>query len=75
MTPDPTRPSNWTHATADDPPTILDASGKPVQHAIDSACPQCGAGPEKRQASGGFGIRRPVCTNCGHKFEDEVWHD
>jgi len=54
-------------------PRILDAHGKPVQTATDAACPQCGAGPDKRQASGGFGVRRPVCTTCGFKWEDEVW--
>jgi len=59
----------------DTKPTILDASGKPARQAVDATCPQCGAGPDKRQASGGFGIRRPVCTSCGWKWEDEVWHD
>jgi len=57
------------------PPGILDPSGKPVQTAKDASCPRCGAPPEKRGPSGGFGIRRPLCYGCGYRWEDEVWHD
>jgi transposase-like protein len=58
-----------------DKPAILDASGKPARTANDTGCPQCGAGPDKRGPSCGFGVRRPVCTVCGWKWEDEVWRD
>ncbi len=57
------------------PSPILNASGQPARTATTTACPQCGSGPDQRQASGGFGIRRPVCTRCGWKWDDEVWHD
>jgi len=46
-----------------------------VQTAKDASCPRCGAPPEKRGPSGGFGIRRPLCYGCGYRWEDEVWHD
>jgi len=56
-------------------PAIVDASGRPARQAIDTNCPRCGAAKEKRMASCGFGMRRPVCTVCGYKWEDEVWCD
>lgn len=62
MTPDAARPS-----------AIVDPQGKPARQAIDTHCPNCGAGVEKRVASCGFGVRRPVCGSCGYKWDDEVW--
>jgi hypothetical protein len=56
-------------------PPILDAHGKPVPTAKDAACPQCGAGPDKRGPRGGFGVRRPICHVCAFLWEDEVWDD
>jgi len=62
--------------TSDDerptPPAILDASGKPARQAIDTSCPQCGAGPEKRVLSGGFGPVHDVCGQCGHDFAERT---
>jgi uncharacterized protein (DUF983 family) len=54
-------------------PVIVDQHGQPARPAIDTACPTCAAGPEKRVASCGFGTPRPVCSVCGWKWEDEVF--
>lgn len=51
-------------------PGILDPSGKPARQAIDTACPQCGAGPASRVPSCGFGVRRPCCGVCGFVWQD-----
>ena len=34
---------------------IVDASGKPMRAPKDARCPQCGAGPDQRVETGGFG--------------------
>jgi len=56
-------------------PTILDPQGRPARTARNTNCPRCGAKPEKRVASGGFGVRHPVCGVCGYEWTDEVWRD
>jgi uncharacterized protein (DUF983 family) len=56
-------------------PAILDPSGKPARQVIDRNCPRCGAGPELRVASGGFGTPWPVCSRCGHEWTDEVFKE
>ena len=30
-------------------------------------CPRCGAGPDKRTSSCGFGPSHPVCTQCAYE--------
>lgn len=60
---------------AKDEPTIVDPSGKPARQAIDASCPQCGAGPDKRGPSCGFGVRRPCCLACGFVWQDEVYKE
>lgn len=52
-------------------PKILDAQGKPARKLEDSVCARCGAGPEKRVKSSGFGIPHPVCV-CGMEFFGET---
>ena len=52
--------------------TIVDPQGKPARKAADTACPQCGAPPERRVASSGFGTPTTLCGKCGHDFQ-EVW--
>lgn len=37
-------------------------------------CPQCGAGKDKRVASGGFGTPHPVCSGCGYEWHEERWN-
>jgi len=54
---------------------LVDASGRPIsaRRIADRRCPQCGAAPEKRVASSGFGVAHPVCGRCGHEFVTERW--
>ena len=47
---------------------IVDAKGRPIQAA---PCPRCGAGPESRGPSSGFGTPHPVCLKCGFDFHGE----
>ncbi len=58
---------------------ILDASGKPMRQAKSRNCPRCGAGPEKRVGTGGFGQpKHPVCMGgCSPAYEwlDEVFDE
>lgn len=61
--------------TADDrapaPPLILDPSGRPARAPSSRICPRCGAGPERRVASGGFGGGvHDVCGACGYAFDE-----
>lgn len=53
-------------------PVFVDPSGRPLRKAEVDACPQCGAGPEVRRASGGFGTPWTVCS-CGYEWKDLVW--
>lgn len=58
---------------SDQPPNVIvDPSGKPARQAVDTACPKCGAGPDKRVASCGFGTPSTLCSRCGYDFH-EVW--
>lgn len=54
------------------PPTLLDPTGRPARAAIDRACPRCGAPPEKRVLSAGFGSPHDVCSACGHDFDERT---
>jgi len=49
---------------------LLDAAGRPLasRPTVPKACPGCGAGPERRDLSGGFGEPHDVCVVCGHEF-------
>lgn len=55
---------------------LVDASGRRARKAKDDKCPKCGAGPDKRVMSGGFGqTPYPICIGgCSqaHEFKDEV---
>jgi hypothetical protein len=35
-------------------------------------CPQCGAKPERRVLSGGFGAVHDVCGTCGYDFPERT---
>lgn len=51
---------------------ILDASGAPMRPK-SKLCPQCGATPDKRVASGGFGRQiTDICRVCGHDFQERT---
>ena len=61
---------------APDPADVLvDAHGRPLTRVRHDArrCPRCGAGPERRVASAGFGSPHPVCGRCGWEFVSEAW--
>lgn len=54
-------------------PIVLGADGKPARRtAQDSRCPQCGASPDKRVLSAGFGEPHDVCRICGHEFDERT---
>jgi transposase-like protein len=61
--------------TQPDETPILDASGQPARRRAATHCPKCGATPELRVASGGFGAHvRDVCSRCGYQFDERtVW--
>ncbi len=54
-------------------PVILGPDAKPARRSKSDRCPDCGAPADRRQASGAFGVRWPVCSICGKEFKDEVW--
>lgn len=59
-------------------PKILDANGRVMKPEPPRVvkCPRCGAGPEHRRASAGFGSSvHPICVykGCGYEFHDEEW--
>jgi uncharacterized protein (DUF983 family) len=54
-----------------DRPLIVDASGQPMRRPADAHCPRCGAAPDRRMRSSGFGEWHDVCVNCGHDFLGE----
>lgn len=54
---------------------IVDPHGRPARAGVvkNQDCPRCGAGPEKRVPSGGFGkLPHPICL-CGYEWLDEVF--
>jgi ribosomal protein S27AE len=57
-------------------PGLVDPQGRPVSSTTtkSKACPRCGSGPDKRAASGGFGLPHPVCTRCGYEWHGEQWN-
>lgn len=51
---------------------LVDARGRPLSAAARAvACPHCGRGPDKRQATSGFGPMRSSICECGHEFPAE----
>ena len=50
-------------------PKILGPDGKAARKA-NEACPRCGAGRNKREASAGFGAPHDVCSQCGYEWEE-----
>ena len=52
---------------------LVDPYGRSARRTRAAArtCPRCGAGPEKRVASSGFGDPHPICGRCGHEFYGE----
>lgn len=58
---------------SDGAPIILDDQGQPARRPASKLCPQCGAGPDARVPSAGFGEPHPVCGRCGHEWTAERW--
>ncbi len=52
-------------------PQLLDAQGQPARRPASRLCPRCGAGPDRRVKSAGFGEPHPVCGQCGYDFHGE----
>ena len=48
---------------------ILGPTGQPARLAPDARCPCCGAGPDQRVLSAGFGEPHEVCQSCAWEFE------
>ena len=46
---------------------IIGLDGKDVREA---PCPKCGASPDKREPSGGFGVPHLVCRVCAYEFKE-----
>jgi hypothetical protein len=61
-----------TSAQPDPPARSSTIAGARRVGQASSRCPRCGAGPEKRTASSGFGTPHPVCS-CGFEWFDEVF--
>ena len=63
-------------AVQDPAAALLDPQGRPaaVRKAADKRCPRCGAGPERRVSSSGFGEPHPVCGRCGHEWTGEQFN-
>lgn len=63
-------------SSAPERPGLVDAYGAPIGRAAGASrppCPRCGAGPEKRIPSAGFGRAiHDVCQTCGHEFEERT---
>lgn len=51
-------------------PVIVDPHGQPARAAVRADCPRCGATPERRVVSAGFGVPHDVCGVCGHDFPE-----
>jgi len=51
-------------------PVILAPDGTPARLPPDATCPKCGAGPDQRVLSAGFGTPHEVCQRCGFEFEE-----
>lgn len=54
-------------------PQLLGPNGQPLpSRAKPTRCPNCGASPDKRVLSGGFGEPHDVCSRCGMEFKERT---
>jgi len=56
---------------------IVAPDGRPARRITEQGtskqpCPNCNAGPDKRRASGGFGLPHILCAVCGFAWENET---
>jgi hypothetical protein len=50
---------------------LVQADGRTPLRRVSDNCPDCGAGPERRVLSAGFGKPYEVCGKCGRPVEGE----
>lgn len=50
-------------------PGLVDASGRPLGRQVREPCPRCGASPDRRVPSAGFGAPHDCCGRCGFEWE------
>lgn len=50
---------------------LVDGTGRPARRKVETTCPRCRAGEERRVPSGGFGLPHEVCGVCGYEFPTE----
>ncbi len=51
---------------------LVQSDGKTPLRRRSENCTECGAGPERRVTSGGFGgHKQEVCGRCGHPVDGE----
>jgi uncharacterized protein (DUF983 family) len=48
---------------------IVAPDGRPARRAKSENCPRCGAGPERRTNTAGFGEPVICCSSCGWEFK------
>jgi uncharacterized protein (DUF983 family) len=53
-------------------PPLIGPDGFPARRPEDQTCPRCGAEPDKRRLSSGFGAPHDVCGVCGFEFEERT---
>lgn len=49
--------------------SIVAPDGRPARQAESRNCPRCGAGPERRMNTAGFGAPVICCSSCGYHYE------
>lgn len=50
---------------------VLGPDGKPARVPLSDRCPRCGAGPEARVSSAGFGQPHEICRACAYEWESQ----
>lgn len=56
--------------TADHMPVLVRPDGRPARTPSDAKCPRCGAGPDQRVKTAGFGKPAECCQRCAFEFKE-----
>lgn len=52
---------------------LVAPDGRPLALPKEAPCPRCGAGPQKRVLSGGFGaVISVLCGQCGQTLQEQA---